>query len=123
MSCNCQEKSSQYLIYPCSGCADVGAIADRAARYMTLAGHGKMHCLAGLGARIESFIDTAKNAPGIIAIDGCGVECARKTLEGAGITITRHYQLGEHGFPKGESPASDANIELAVSKMSGQCCP
>ncbi len=35
------------LIFPCSGGADVGALADQAARRLTRDGFGTMYCLAG----------------------------------------------------------------------------
>ncbi|MHC5119049.1 MAG: putative zinc-binding protein, partial [Planctomycetota bacterium] len=37
------------LVFACSGAADVGAVADQAARKMTQEGYGQMFCLAGIG--------------------------------------------------------------------------
>ena len=44
------------LIFPCSGAADVGEIADRAARRLSKEGAGKMYCLAGVGGHIEDML-------------------------------------------------------------------
>ena len=73
------------LIYPCSGGSDVGEIADRVARKLRDKSYGKMSCLAGIGARLSSFIESAKSAENI-TIDGCPIACARKNLEQIGLT-------------------------------------
>ena len=44
--CDCS--SGTKLIFACSGAADVGAVADQAARKLTKQGVGKMFCAAGL---------------------------------------------------------------------------
>jgi len=45
------------LIFACSGAADVGAIADQAARRLTKDGAGAMFCLAGIGGRIVPIME------------------------------------------------------------------
>jgi len=55
----------------CSGGSDVGMATDRVGRYMTVAGTGRMHCLAGVGARLSGFVDAATTADKVVAIDGC----------------------------------------------------
>ena len=74
------------LIFPCSGGSDVGALADRAARQMTRDGSGKMYCLAGIGGRVPGILASTENAANILAIDGCPLNCAKKTLELAGFS-------------------------------------
>ncbi len=80
--CTCQ--SAPKLIFPCSGASDVGGLADHAARQMTLDQKGKMYCLAGIGGRVNTIMETTKAAGKILVIDGCPQECARKTMEQAG---------------------------------------
>ena len=46
------------LVFACSGAADVGEIADRAARKLNREGTGKMFCMAGLGGRISGILKT-----------------------------------------------------------------
>ena len=94
------------LIYPCSGGADVGALADLAARQMTRDGSGKMSCLAGIGGRVSGLMASAAAAPALIAIDGCPQDCAKKTLELAGFTGVHHVRVTDLGFKKGQSPAT-----------------
>jgi len=69
------------LIFACSGAADVGKLSDLAARELTAAGAGKMFCLAGIGGRVSGIMATTEAAQAILAIDGCPLDCAKKTLE------------------------------------------
>jgi len=110
----CACSTAPKLIFPCSGAADVGEIADRTARRLTKEGVGKMYCLAGIGGRVNDIIVNAQAAGKILAIDGCPKDCARHTLEHAGFTDVAHLQLSDIGFAKGASPANDANITTAV---------
>ncbi len=57
------------LIFPCSGAADVGEVADRAARRLGKEGAGKMYCLAGVGGHIEDMLLNVQAAGKILAID------------------------------------------------------
>lgn len=106
--------ASPTLLFPCSGAADVGEISDRAARTMTRAGWGKMFCLAGLGGLVPGIVKTAKEATKILAIDGCPLDCAKLTLEKAGLSNFSHLVVTELGLTKGQSQASDENIETVI---------
>ena len=102
------------LIFACSGAADVGAVADQAARGLTRDGAGKMYCLAGIGGRVPGILTTTAAAGKILAIDGCALDCARNTLEQAGFTASTHLRLTDMGLEKGKSPANEENIARAV---------
>jgi uncharacterized metal-binding protein len=104
------------LIFPCSGASDVGGLADRAARQMTLDQKGKMYCLAGIGGRVGTIMETTKTAAKILVIDGCPQECARKMMEQAEFTGFQHLKLASLGLHKGSSPATDENIRLVTTK-------
>jgi len=79
-SCACACGEAPKLIFACSGGADVGALADQAARKMTRDGAGRMFCLAGIGGRVSGIVKTTEAAGKILAIDGCPLNCAKKTL-------------------------------------------
>ena len=113
-SCSCAQPKP--LIYACSGAADVGAIADRAARHLSQKGYGDMSCLAGVGGRVPTLIERARGATAILAIDGCPQACAKKCLEQAGFQVRVHLQLEDAGLVKGESPPDDQHVETAVAK-------
>lgn len=113
MECACE--AAPKLIFPCSGASDVGEIADRTARRLTKEGAGKMYCLAGIGGRVEDILVNARAADTILAIDGCELDCARKTLDQAGFTGFRHLRLSDLGLEKGKSPATGGRIaEMAA---------
>ncbi|MBN1867541.1 putative zinc-binding protein [Candidatus Sumerlaeota bacterium] len=121
MANECACSAAPKLIFSCSGAADVGAISDQAARKLTREGMGKMFCLAGVGGRVSGIMKSTEAADGILAIDGCGLDCVKKCLEQAGFTRFVHLQLADLGLEKGKSPADDENVakacEAARSKM------
>jgi len=92
------------LVFACSGAADVGAIADQAARKMTKDGVGKMFCLAGIGGRVSGIMATTESAGKILAIDGCPLNCAKNSLDQAGFKTYEHLQLADLGMEKGKTP-------------------
>ena len=104
------------LIFTCSGSSDVGAIADQAARKLTKDGAGKMYCLAGIGGRVSGIMASTEGAAMILAIDGCPVNCARKTLELAGFKKIKHLALSDIGLQKGQSPVTPENIDKVAQK-------
>ncbi|WP_461208734.1 putative zinc-binding protein [Desulfocurvus sp. DL9XJH121] len=118
-SCACACGGAPKLIFSCSGAADVGELADRAARGLTREGKGKMFCLAGIGGRVSGIVKTTEAASAILAIDGCPLECARKSLEEAGFTEFMHLRLGDMGLKKGDSPVSEENVARVMAEAAG----
>ena len=119
MSEACSCSAAPKLIFACSGAADVGEVADRAARQLTRAGVGKMYCLCGLGGDLPCFIETTQMASTILAIDGCPSACASATLKRTGFTGFAQLQLADIGINKGTSPATPENIERVVTAARG----
>lgn len=112
----CASFNSPALIVACSGAADVGELSDRVARELSHEKKGAMFCLAGVGARIDSFIKTAEGADSILAIDGCPVNCAAKTLQAASIRSFKHITITELGLEKGKSAPSEATMKVVYDK-------
>ena len=104
------------LIFACSGAADVGQTADLAARKLTAEGAGKMFCLAGIGGRVSGILATAQSAAAILAIDGCPLDCTRKSLELAGFSRFQHLRLSDMGMEKGKTPASQECVNEIVRR-------
>ncbi len=116
-SCSCSNTSKgPRLIFSCSGAADVGELADRAARNLTRDGHGKMFCLAGIGGRVSGIMKTTEAAVSILAIDGCPLDCAKKSLEEAGFKKVNHLRLSDLGFEKGQTFLTEPNIAKVMEK-------
>jgi len=106
------------VVFACSGAADVGELADRVARRVA-SGKAKMACLAAVSARVEPILESAKRAGVVLAIDGCSIDCARTTLEAAGVAGSFHVRLDELGFEKGSSPVTEQAVETAAQKLRG----
>ena len=116
MANECACSAAPKLIFACSGAADVGAIADKAARKLSAEGAGKMYCLAGVGGRVSGIMKSTEAAAGILAIDGCPLDCAKNTLLQGGFTKFEHLRVTDLGMEKGQSPVSDERVALAVVK-------
>jgi uncharacterized metal-binding protein len=115
-SCACG--GSVTLLLPCSGAADTGEIADRAARKFAQGGCAGMFCLAGIGANISGFIASAKGADRLLVVDGCNLDCARKTLAEKGITENIiHVRVTDLGLVKGKSPATAERVDAMVAEL------
>ena len=104
------------LIFACSGAADVGAVADQAARKMTQQGCGQMFCLAGIGGGVEPILKKTAAAKKILAIDGCPLNCVKHCLEKSGFQQFSHFQLAAIGLEKGKTLPNDENINKAAVK-------
>ena len=96
--CLCQP--SEILIFPCSGGSNVGQIANEAGVRLTQNGMGKMFCLAGVGGHVSGMIESTKAGKMLVAIDGCPVACARKTLEHAGFNVNEYLLVTDLGIDK-----------------------
>ncbi len=117
-STSCACGGSVTLLVPCSGAADTGEIADKAARKFAEGGCAGMFCLAGVGANLPGFIASAKGADRLLVVDGCNLECARKTLAEKGITENIiHVRVTDLGIVKGKSPATDERIDAVVAEL------
>ena len=102
------------IVYACSGCSDAGELADRIARQLAREGVGEMSCLAGVGGRVKHLVAVAENARRVLVIDGCPINCARKTLELAGVQRVEHLELQKLGLRKGSCPVTEENIARGV---------
>lgn len=98
-------------VLSCSGCSHAGELADHTARRLNELGVAKMSCLAGVGGRVKSIMNTIQRAPELLMIDGCPLECGANSLRLAGITEFKHLKLHEQGVRKHESEVCETNVE------------
>lgn len=72
------------MILACSGASNAGQLANRAALELTAEGLGTMYCLMGLAAGLDSFLQAARQAEGLLLIEGCETGCGGRALKKAG---------------------------------------
>jgi uncharacterized metal-binding protein len=74
-------------------------------------------CTAGIGARASGIMKSAEASDRIIAIDGCPVNCASKTLELAGFKVDSHIIISEFGIKKTrEKELKEDEVSEALKK-------
>jgi uncharacterized metal-binding protein len=119
----CSQETTR-RVYACAGCADVGQAADLAARSLRKSGFATpgSSCLAGIGAGIQSFIDAANESSEVITIDGCGVGCAKKTIENIGLT-PNSFVLTDMGCVKGGTACTTELVNRLASDIVNQPAP
>ena len=120
----CECSGGTKLIFACSGAADVGAVADRAARKLTKEEVGKMFCTAGLGGKVSGILKTTEAADCIVALDGCPLDCVKLSLENAGFSDCIHIRVTDLGFEKGQTEVSDDNVARVAEAVTAKlaCC-
>lgn len=102
--CTCGDKRQNVLVFACSGASNLGQITNQSALRLMAEGFGKMFCLAGIGGGVESFINSAKLAEEVVALDGCAVGCALATLRRQGIEPTYYLQVSQLNIPRKPEP-------------------
>ncbi|MFZ0945942.1 MAG: putative zinc-binding protein [Syntrophobacteraceae bacterium] len=103
MANECCATGSNVMILACSGGSNVGQLANQAAVELTREGFGKMFCLAGIGGELSGFVQSARDAPEMVALDGCSVGCAKAILEKAQIPLKTYLVLTDLGIEKNKN--------------------
>ena len=106
------DKLGKAMVFTCSGASNCGQIANTVAVKLASDGLAIMSCLAGIGSHTQKYIDGALSASGVIAIDGCAVACARKTLEHAGIPVAKWICITDYGIKKTSNKFNIEPFEL-----------
>lgn len=101
--CGC----SDVRVVTCSGASNVGQIANQAAIMLAKEKVAGFFCLAGVGGHIPGMVKAAKEAGLMVAIDGCPVQCAAKTLQHAEIEPAIQIIVTELGIEKSHDIAFD----------------
>ncbi|MBU4427445.1 MAG: putative zinc-binding protein [Proteobacteria bacterium] len=106
MAQECCTPGENIMILPCSGGSNVGQLSNKAAGELTQEGFAKMFCLAGIGGHLDGFIQSAKDVPIMVVIDGCSVACAKAIMEHAEVPVKSFLVLTDLGIEK------DKNFDL-----------
>lgn len=100
MADRCCANGQTIMILSCSGGSNVGQLSNQAAVELTREGFGKMFCLAGIGGGLTGFIQSARDVPQMVVIDGCPVGCAKATFEQAEVPLHQYLVVTEEGIEK-----------------------
>jgi uncharacterized metal-binding protein len=93
---NCCGGNAKTLVLACPGGSNVGQIANNVMIELNRRNAG---CLAGIGAALSGFVESAKAARTVV-IDGCPVGCGKKTVEKHGIQLAQHIIITDLGIEK-----------------------
>ncbi|MFC1834718.1 putative zinc-binding protein [Thermodesulfobacteriota bacterium] len=122
MSEDCCTPSSNTMILACSGASKLGQRSNEAAVELTREGFGKMFCLAGVGSHLSGFVQSAKDVPAMVAIDGCPVGCAKKILEHAEVPLGAYLTISDLGIEKNmDTNLSQEEVEKVKSAVKQAC--
>ncbi|ABO49097.1 conserved hypothetical protein [Desulforamulus reducens MI-1] len=91
-----EEKKSPVAVFYCAGASNVGQSTMLASvKAANQVGYDKaaLLCLASISAGLKNIHNGAKNAKGIVAVDGCPMQCALKTLQKAEFTPEKSFVL------------------------------
>jgi uncharacterized metal-binding protein len=114
----CACGSANVAIFPCVGAANVGQLSNKIAIELDKQGIGNLMCTAGIGARTPGIMKSAESSERIIAIDGCPLNCASKTLELAGFKVDRQIVISQLGIKKSkERDLKDQEVEDTLGKV------
>ena len=75
-----------------------------------------MYCLAGIGGGVSGIIASTEAASKILVIDGCPLDCGKKTLEHRGLQGFEHLRVTDMGMKKHESPATEARVATIAAR-------
>ncbi len=112
MADECCKPGDDVMILACSGGSNVGQLSNQAAVELTREGFGKMFCLAGIGGQLSGFVQSARDIPRMVVIDGCSTGCAKTCLENSNVPLKTYLVLTDLGFEKNK------NLELKPEEIS-----
>lgn len=115
------------MILACSGGSNVGQLSNRVAVELTQEGFGKMFCLAGIGGKLSGFVQSAKDVPVMVAIDGCPVGCAKAILENVQVPMKHYLVITDESIEKNKNfnlqRADIDRVKAAVKRVVSQSSP
>lgn len=115
-SCSCGDDAATKLLYACAGAANTGYLADQVARKLSREGVGDMTCLAGVGAALSGFLESAKSSGANVVIDGCPVGCGKRMFEAKGLPYA-HVVVTDFGVEKKKTEITQEVIDRVSAEI------
>lgn len=110
-----EERKSPVAVFYCAGASNVGqSTILGSVKAANNVGYDKasLLCLASISAGLPNITNGAKNAKGIVAIDGCPMSCAKTTLKKAGFETDKHIIVSKDlEIPKNFDLNSSTDLE------------
>jgi len=103
MAEDCCATTVPTMILACAGGSNVGQLSNQAAVELTREGFGKLFCLAGIGAHLSGFVQSARDIPQLVVIDGCEMACAKGVLEQAEVPVRGYLVVTDLGIQKNKN--------------------
>lgn len=113
-----EDRKSPVAVFYCAGASNVGqSTMLGSVKAANKVGYDKasLLCLASISAGLANITNGAKNAKGIVAIDGCPMSCAKTTLKKAGFETDKHIIVSKD---LGVSKNFDLNEGADLEKIS-----
>lgn len=124
MAAGCCGGGNELMILACSGGSNVGQLSNQAAIELTGEGFGKMFCLAAIGGQLSGFVQSARDVPMMVAIDGCQVGCVKAILEQAQVPAKNYLVLTDEGIEKNKNfnlqRAGNDRVKAVVKRVVSQ---
>ncbi|WP_406657680.1 putative zinc-binding protein [Methanolobus sp. ZRKC2] len=116
VKCSCG--SDSVGIFPCAGDSNVGQLSNAVAVGLHKMGVGNMMCMVGIGGRRSGLLKSAEGCERVVVIDGCPVNCAKETMEQAGIRMDKHILLTDLGIQKNKNlDINPSEVKDILSKV------
>jgi uncharacterized metal-binding protein len=124
MAQDCCQPTINTMILACSGGSNVGQLANQAAIELTREGFGKISCLAGVGAHLSGFVQSARDITNLVVLDGCEVGCAKGVLEQAEVPLRGYLVITALGIEKNKDMNLKREeidgVKKAVRRLQGE---
>lgn len=88
------------IVYSCSGCSSAAQMANYLAVRLDRNASAEMSCIAGVGGDVPALMQVALSGRPIIAIDGCPLNCVKKTLARHGVEPSMSVTLSDVGVKR-----------------------
>ena len=113
-----EERESPVAVFYCAGASNVGqSTMLGCVRAANEVGYEKasLLCLASISAGLANITNAAKSAKGIVAVDGCPMNCSLKTLNKTGFEVNKHIIVSKD---LQISKNFDLNSQMDIEKIS-----
>lgn len=111
-----EERKSPVAVFYCAGASNVGQstmLASVASANDLGYEKASLLCLASISAGLANITNAAKNAKGIVSVDGCPMKCSLKTLQKAGFEVDKEIVVSKDlNIPKNFNLNSQTDLNL-----------